>query len=245
MDTPPTALRSEFFDFLSLPLELRNRIYSLHLSNEGVVDYLEADDDAEEITHDEPVIKPVLGVNILRVCKQIYDEAVLLAYANRRWAMGYAPITPDRLTIDCAQRLACIPSDTAEKVEHLGMDIEITLNQPYSLVRSISMGDLPKMKSLRTIELNLVLESGPNQSPRWLNRLNATYRDSPLLVGLVCQILSQIPAQISVVWLSTMWDEETGEIEGEVDFNLLYIAQKYSAIKGRACMINQTSAESA
>ncbi|KAG9948352.1 hypothetical protein KCU85_g5045, partial [Aureobasidium melanogenum] len=245
MDTPPTALRSDFFDFLSLPLELRNGIYYLPQSSGGEVDYLEADDDSEEITHDEPALKPVLGVNILRVCKQIYDEAVLFAYTNRKWAMGFAPQTSDGLTIVCAQRLACIPNDTAEKVERLSLDNIIDLWSPTNIITSVAMGDLTKMKSLHTIELDLIFECGSDPSPGWLDRRNDTYRDSPLLIGLVCQILSQIPAQISVVWKSAIWDEETGEIEGEVDFNLLYIAQKYSAIKGRACMINQTSAESA
>ncbi|KAH0341846.1 hypothetical protein KCU81_g6009, partial [Aureobasidium melanogenum] len=220
MDTPPTALRSEFFDFLSLPLELRNRIYSLHLSNEGVVDYLEADDDAEEITHDEP--------------------AVFFAYANRKWAMGCAPQTSNGLTIDCAQRPACIPNDTAEKVERLSLDIVIDLWSPTNIITSVAMGDLTKMKSLRTIELNLILECGYDPSPGWLNRRNDTYRNSPLLIGLVCQILSQIPARISVMWKSAIWDQETSGDEGEVDADLLYLAQKYSATKGCACIINQT-----
>ncbi|KAH0370192.1 hypothetical protein KCU65_g2880, partial [Aureobasidium melanogenum] len=116
MATQIAANLSSNFDFLKLPLELRNHIYSLHLSNEGEVGYKAEDQLLQEITHDEPAIKPLLGVNFLRVCKQVYDEAVLYAYRNRKWAMGYAPITPDRLTVNCAQRIACIPPDTAENI---------------------------------------------------------------------------------------------------------------------------------
>lgn len=160
--------------------------------------------------------------------------------------MGYAAETPDGSAIDCAERLACIPYNTTENVQWLGLDIMINLWSPTNIVTSIAMGDLTKMKSLRIIELNLVLESGPNPSLRWLNRRGATYRNFPLLIGLVCQILNQIPAQIQeVVWMSAVWDEEVSGAEGEFDTDLLYIAQKYSAIRSCGCMVDQTSEESA
>ncbi|KAG9843622.1 hypothetical protein KCU98_g7651, partial [Aureobasidium melanogenum] len=113
--------------------------------------------------------------------------------------MDFAPETSNGLAVDCAQRLACIPRGTAEKIECLELDIVVDLWSPTNMVTSVAMGDLIKMKSLRTIELNLILESGSNPFPKWLNRRNATYRDSPLLVGLVCQILGQIPAQVQDV----------------------------------------------
>ena len=187
------------FDFLGLPRELCDRICRLHLSNQGEVDYLEADDNTEEITHDKPAIKPLLGVNLLRVCKQIYDEAVLYAYEKRKWAMGYAPITPDKLTIDCAQRVACIPPTTAEKIQHLAMNIEVTFKEPYDAVRSIAMGDLTKLQSLRTFELFLVLGDFVIHAPRWLRQRDDAWRNAPLLFGLVCGIVAQVPTRVEVV----------------------------------------------
>lgn len=156
--------------------------------------------------------------------------------------MGCAAETPDGSAIDCAERLACIPCDTAEKIQRLGLDIMINLWSSTNIITSIAMGDLTKMKSFRTVELNLNLESGANPSPRWLNRRDATYRNSPLLTGLVCRILSQIPAQIQeVVWMSAVWDWEISGAEGEFDADLLYIAQKYSAIRGCGFRVDQTA----
>ncbi|KAG9572357.1 hypothetical protein KCU77_g1881, partial [Aureobasidium melanogenum] len=154
MAAPPD--QSGAFDFLGLPLELRQSIYRLHLSDGGEIGYKTYDDSLQEIAHDEPAIKPLLGVNFLRVCKQVYNEAVLFAYANRKWAMGNAPIIPDRLTVNCAQRLACTPPATAEQIQRPSLNIETTLETPYNLVRSTAMGDPAKLKSLRTLELFLV-----------------------------------------------------------------------------------------
>lgn len=237
MDTPPTALRSDFFDFLSLPLELRNGIYYLPQSSGGEVDYLEADDDSEEITHDEPALKPVLGVNILRVCKQIYDEAVLFAYANRKWALRYAPQTASGLTTDCIHRLACMPRATAERIQHLGLNIDVNLWEPDNLVRSIAMGDLTKLKWLRTLELFLSFgDSG--FPPRWMLQRNTTWRSAPLFVGLVCGILAQVPVHVEIVWISTVSHIDGGSCVGELDEDLLQIAQTYCGIKGCKCALD-------
>ncbi|KAH0272911.1 hypothetical protein KCU91_g6335, partial [Aureobasidium melanogenum] len=201
MNAPLADVSSGIFDVLGLPLELRQSIYRLHLSNEGEVDYLGAEDNTEEITHDKPAIKPLLGANVLRVCKQIYDEAILSAYDNRKWAMGYAPITPDRLTVNCAQRLARILPATAEKIQRLSLNIEITLETPYKLVRSTAMGDPAKLKSLRTLELFLVLGDIGVRATRWVYQRDSTWRNAPFLVGLICEILAQVPSHIGVVWL--------------------------------------------
>ncbi|KAG9737985.1 hypothetical protein KCU75_g16840, partial [Aureobasidium melanogenum] len=206
MNAPLADVSSGIFDVLGLPLELRQSIYRLHLSNEGEVDYLGAEDNTEEITHDKPAIKPLLGANVLRVCKQIYDEAILSAYDNRKWALGYAPITPDRLTVNCAQRLARILPATAEKIQRLSLNIEITLETPYKLVRSTAMGDPAKLKSLRTLELFLVLGDIGVRATRWVYQRDSTWRNAPFLVGLICEILAQVPSHIGVVWLFTVAD---------------------------------------
>ncbi|KAH0168539.1 hypothetical protein KCU67_g3441, partial [Aureobasidium melanogenum] len=234
------STRSGIFNFLGLPLELRHSIYRLHLSNEGGVGY-KADDLLPEITYDEPAIKSPLGVNLLRVCKQIYNEAVPFAYDNRQWAMGYAPTTPDRLTVSCAPRLACIPPATAEKIQRLSLNIEITLKTPYDLIRSIAMGDLTKLKSLRTLELFLVLGDVGVRAPRWVHQRDSTWRNAPLLVGLVCGILAQVPSHIEVVWLSTVADIDGCNFVGELDGDLLQIAQTYGGIKGCQCALDSST----
>jgi hypothetical protein len=66
------------FPFLSLPRELRQEIYIHHLAGSGPVILLDREDGDEYGT-------PALGVNLLRVCRQIHAEASKILYANNRF----------------------------------------------------------------------------------------------------------------------------------------------------------------
>ena len=79
MNAPTVTTQLGVFNFLKLPSELRNRIYQLHLSKKGMVNY--EDDDFRP--YEKPVRRLCLGVYVLQDCKQIYNEAVPFAYANR------------------------------------------------------------------------------------------------------------------------------------------------------------------
>ena len=82
MAMPIVTTRPGIFNFLGLPPELRNRIYQLNLSEKGIVDYEDTSGDIC-VSYDKPRYKLNLGINVLRVCRQIYDEAVSFAYADR------------------------------------------------------------------------------------------------------------------------------------------------------------------
>jgi hypothetical protein len=238
MNAPIAASPPDVFNFLGLPSELRSHIYWLNLGQKGDVsyqtyDYQTYDDLGFQIVHDKPAVKPVLGVNISQVCKQIYHEAVMLAYWGRKWDLGTAPRDSGKATVDCAARLACIPHDTAEKIQELGLEMVISLQTPISFT-SVAMGDLTKFKSLRRLKLSVFLESGYDHAPEWLLHRGDLYRNSPFLIGLVCQMLSQIPDHLGITWLSAVgdWDEVR---EFKRDEDMLDIAYEFEAIKGCRC----------
>jgi hypothetical protein len=111
--TPPGV-----FNFLQLPSELRNRIYRLILLQGCDVNYQEIDICGDLQIYEMPMIQLLQGVNILRVCRQIYKEAIIFAYADRRWALGNASIASlQEFALDCGPRLICIPGGTVEKVQ--------------------------------------------------------------------------------------------------------------------------------
>jgi hypothetical protein len=167
------------------------------------------------------MIKPIIGVNILRVCRQIYNEAVTYAYTNCTWSLG-APL----ICTDCLIRF---PRGTVEKIQHVRLHIRVYIcSSTTSPVMRITMSDLIKMKSLRSLELILVSD------PEWPSDSDVSYCDSTLLVGLVCQILSQVPTQVKVVWISLFgeWKDAQGE---ELGTAMGDITEKYAAIKGCNC----------
>lgn len=65
----PLAAEQECFQFLDLPGELRNQIYDLHLDIDHEPLKLRFQSNGTVAT------RPVLGVNSLRACKLINDEA--------------------------------------------------------------------------------------------------------------------------------------------------------------------------
>jgi hypothetical protein len=127
IDTTPPGV----FDFLRLPPELRNRIYQLHLSKEGDIDHQRLFDEGPHIRFNPPAVeyplKPVLDVNILRVCRQIYNEAVTFAYADRMWILGCALTWGSRrCAIDCTYR--CCREDTTS---HTGYRFQFVYVSPH------------------------------------------------------------------------------------------------------------------
>ncbi|TIA67686.1 hypothetical protein D6C83_01857, partial [Aureobasidium pullulans] len=76
---------NDHFPFLKLPMELRHIIYKLHLSKGGDFNAI-------------PMFchrRPVIGVNLLATCKQIYVEAVQYVYLGRTWNVGEEWMDPD------------------------------------------------------------------------------------------------------------------------------------------------------
>jgi hypothetical protein len=236
MSAPFITAPPGVFDFLRLPPELRYRIYQVHLSEEGDVSYQTWSRESGLVTHDEPMEKTRLGVNIFRVCSQIYHEAVTFAYADRHWDLGRTlPVGPYKLAIDCAQRVSCVPHDTVGRIQNLGLTLAFGLSSQSCVVTSVEMGDLTKLKSLRGLELFLDLDKRNEKIPSWLRRPDVTLRDSPLFIGLVCQILSQIPTQVEFeLWplVGADWDaREQRELDRDID----YIARTFLAIQGCNC----------
>ena len=106
------------------------------------------------------------------------------------------------------------------------------LKKPTTIIKSVVIGDLTRLKSLRVLEVWVELENLQELLPE-----GSTPHDfvvlcsSPFLVGLVCEILSQVPVDIEVVWLS--WLREWPEWHfNDLNEELEYIAHKFSAIKG-------------
>jgi hypothetical protein len=127
--------------------------------------------------------------------------------------------------------LACIPHYTIDRVQHLGLDFLIDLRMPTSIVTSVAMGDLSKLKSLQSLELFIILDNGCRHIPKRLRYSDTPCHASPFLVGLVCETLSQIPAHIEVSWLSVVQDKD-GNADGDQDADLIHIAERFGAIQG-------------
>lgn len=231
MSAQIVTTRPDVFDFLRLPPELRNRIYQLHLSKVGDVVYYSGPNICDKLSN-----KPLLGVNILRVCSRVYHEAVTFAYTGRIWDLGRTlPVDPGTNVIDCAQRLSCVPQDTVGRIQNLVVTLAFGLDSPACVVTSVKMGDLTKLKSLQFLDLFLYLSHPDAKIPSWLCHPDIAYHSSPFFIGLVCQIISQIPKRVSF----NLWPVVGGDWKGPKARKLIkdirYIVDKFFDIKGCDC----------
>lgn len=148
---------------------------------------------------------------------------------------GRRSITSTMVGVDCAQRLTCIPPYTVERVEKVKLDLLVYLAEHNINLTPVVMSDLTKLKSLRTLELYLELDDVD------ISYSEGLLQSSPFFVGLVCEILSEIPVEVEVVWTSWVRNWYAG---GTIDADLRYLAHKYRTIKGCNCVSDTSSAAS-
>lgn len=153
------------FKFLDLPSELRNRIYKIHLEEEGSL----------TITRGNVSLTiPTFGVNLLRCCKQIYKEAAL--YVKPRYGCLVMAL---RIPIndwhswrdsmfDERVHFRDLSSSMLANVVKLRLDIPVCSSDTDHLPRPTSLR-LPIMKHLRCIDAYFHLQ-GCSKQPyrRWV-----------------------------------------------------------------------------
>lgn len=99
------------FPFLHLPCELRYEIYRYHLSRRGSIILLDTEDGDE-------YGRPILGVNLLLTCRQVYNEAANILYGHNHFELW------PHLAKTTNIFLKCLVPTNAKRLRH----VEIVLN---------------------------------------------------------------------------------------------------------------------
>lgn len=238
--TPSTLARKTrgHFPFLSLPPEVRNEVYrfSLGLTTESM-----------------PIVRQVragstnskrhqLGVNLLRCCNQIYHEAIRYAYHCRWWQLGgrvwsyeYECWQDGRPVFDDSEYLGDLFHRTMNQIERLIVRVPVSWAAgPAPIV----LKTLEKMESLVRIKFALIFCGFDFEDIGDLS-------NEPPVVGLVVQILSQVPKHVKVGWHGSNPDSQ-GKTPGrnrEVRDNIRALAARFECLKGSKCS-NELAARS-
>lgn len=143
------STKNETFKFLDLPPELRNRIYKIHLEEERSLTLTRGN---------LSLTIPTLGVNLLRCCKQIYNEAA--SYVKPRYGCLVMTLqTPINDwhsenfmdVLDERVHFRDLSSSMLANVVKLRLDIPVCSTNTDHPLRPTSLR-LPVMKHLRCIE---------------------------------------------------------------------------------------------
>ncbi|THZ05448.1 hypothetical protein D6C95_02828 [Aureobasidium pullulans] len=176
--------------FFSLPLELRTQIYRLCLlpKQENTQTRRQA---VTVKTH----MKSRVGLNLLLGCKEIYVEAVQYAYEYRWWQIGNVPVQSPQRPLDGSTPIfdgpalmASINSQTMAKIKNLSFRIPITMHGGFA-ASPVVLGALDSMEGLSNVRACLYFR---DSSWGYATKL----ADSPLLIGLMIQVLTQVPEHV-------------------------------------------------
>ncbi|TIA23962.1 hypothetical protein D6C80_00485 [Aureobasidium pullulans] len=139
---------NDHFPFLKLPTELRHIIYKLHLSKGG--DF-----------HAIPMFshrRPVIGVNLLATCKQIYVEAIQYVYLGRTWNVGEEWMDPDMPLasfpmFDDSFYFGAMSDRALARIEKLRISIPVPSRCLTVAAKALRMHKLEKMEGLRSLDV--------------------------------------------------------------------------------------------
>ncbi|THW25258.1 hypothetical protein D6C98_00663 [Aureobasidium pullulans] len=139
---------NDHFPFLKLPMELRHIIYKLHLSKGGDFNAI-------------PMFchrRPVIGVNLLATCKQIYVEAVQYVYLGRTWNVGEEWMDPDMPLgsfplFDDSFYFGDMSDRALARIEKLRISIPVPSRCLTVAVKALRMHKLEKMEGLRSLDV--------------------------------------------------------------------------------------------
>lgn len=109
------------------------------------------------------VVPVRLGVNILRTCRQIFEEAVDVVYRNQCMVMTVYII---RGPIGVFATLLQLPVSTMKLIQFVFLAVNITAETAVAL-SDMCLGALQKLKSLKCLTVTLTFVTGDSQSRWW------------------------------------------------------------------------------
>ncbi|OBW69729.1 MAG: Uncharacterized protein AUREO_001790 [Aureobasidium pullulans] len=129
-------------------MELRHIIYKLHLSKGGDFNAI-------------PMFchrRPVIGVNLLATCMQIYVEAVQYVYLGRTWNVGEEWMDPDMPLgsfpmFDDSFYFGAMSDRALACIEKLRISIPVPSRCLTVAAKALRMHKLEKMEGLRSLDV--------------------------------------------------------------------------------------------
>ncbi|KAH0339061.1 hypothetical protein KCU81_g7419, partial [Aureobasidium melanogenum] len=196
--------------FLDLPFELREMIYDLSVPNKW----------QREFPLPGGPKTAVMGINLLRSCKQIRQET-----HDRVWHAGWTirfPLNSSSVNLRSATSAMSDLALAKIRILHLYITINPNALCPWGPI------DLEILSSFKTLGGVAIVVNWGRPGQRTSIKPAEDPSESVFLTGLVTQILPQIPQRVSTVfWDFCIWGDKIHVSEA-----LETIAKKYEHLQG-------------
>jgi hypothetical protein len=212
--------------FLHLPYELRKMIYDLHFSKPRNVIYL----------GDAP---PIIGVSLLRVCKQIYEDNPQHHIRSKTFMVSFPQDkqpTDGPAIMDLSLAMSCLHRSALAKIQDLSLSITVT-NDYHAIWTRFDLSVLVHMIGLEILRMRIILGTYEDHV---VYASTTDFTDMPYIAGIVIKCLSQIPCRIPYAfWRLNYWNEQQSwPVSSDA---MARLAREHKILRGTAYIDKQTT----
>lgn len=211
--------------FLDLPFELRKMIYDLCFEKSPTWNY--------PLPGDPRPVVP--GINLLRVCRQIYNDRS--GYIWRNDWMIYFPLKKrleqDTSPMNCTYAMSCLHLAALANLRSVFLLTSVHQNS-QELWGPVDLRVLYELKSLSMLSIFVNFGS---YNRRVDSQKMTSIEESPFLTGFIIQAISQIPrSSCWVTWHLYYWDTDG---KRRSSLALANLAEKYKALRGSSYALSE------
>lgn len=188
--------------FLSLPIELRTRIYKLSLATTSPAILPQPLITSNTWCRHLAPQKPISNVNLLRSCRQIYLEASQHAYLHRTFGTARpCKLCFTNLSLNDSVALRALQPSTIQKIRALELRVNVDCSTKLALCKKllktqIQLNTIGNMQSLRHLTIKVVFFRHNFSRLEYL--IFAT--QCPGFEKLFTQIFKTVPGPVEINW---------------------------------------------
>jgi hypothetical protein len=226
------------FNFLSLPVEIRTRIYRLCLATTSPVTLSLPLLPPNTWCSHPPASKPRLSANLLRSNRQIYQEANQYAYLHRTFRIAKScKLCFENLTLNDSVALRQLQPSTIHKIRALELRLNIDCTSKLALRKKLlrtqtQLQVVGGMQSLESLTIKIVFF---RHDFSLLNYLIFTVQD-PAFEKLFTKVYRTVTGSVEVDWEVEINEEgglsDKAELEKKATEELRRRAEKYGWLQG-------------
>ena len=196
------ANQEEPTTFLSLPIELRTRIYKLSLATTSPAILPQPLITSNTWCRHLAPPKPISNVNLLRSCRQIYLEASQHAYSHRTFSTAKpCKLCFTNLSLNDSVALRALQLSAIHKIQALELRVNVDCSTKLALCKKllgtqIQLSTISTMQSLRHLTMKVVFFRHD------FSRLECLIfaAQCPSFEKLFTQVYRTVPGSVEVYW---------------------------------------------
>jgi len=226
--------------FLSLPIELRTKIYKLSLATTSPAILPQPLITSNTWCRHLAPSKPISNVNLLRSCRQIYLEASQHAYSHRTFSTAKpCKLCFSNLSLNDSVALRALQQSTIHKIQVLELRVNVDCSTKLALCKrllrtQIQLNNTGDMQSLRRLVIKVVFFRHDFSQLKYM----VFAAQCPSFERLFTQVYSLVAGSVEVDWQveinqgKDMKYDNKDELERAGTEELRKRAEKYQCLQG-------------